>query len=231
MKKLTPNLNILPPEQRELWSHLSSTPPEFILYGGTAIALRLGHRESIDFDFFSERPFNPKDLYERVPYLQGADISQRSKNTLTCFVKADPKCQAVKVSFFGKLPLKHIQKAEQTVDNHIKVASSIDLLGMKCATVIDRVEKKDYIDIHAILTQTPLTLEHGLKAARAIYGKQYNPLITLKALSYFEGGNLDRLDETVKNEITKMVKNVDTSRLINEIHSKVKKKQQQDIER
>ena len=48
-----PRLDILPPEQRRLWNELGSVPTEFVLYGGTAIALHLGHRDSVDFDFFA----------------------------------------------------------------------------------------------------------------------------------------------------------------------------------
>ena len=49
---LTPRLEILPAPQRRLWDDLKHTPREFVLYGGTAPALRLGHRHSEDFDFF-----------------------------------------------------------------------------------------------------------------------------------------------------------------------------------
>jgi hypothetical protein len=51
-----PKLEILSPPQRRLWSELKETPQEFVFYGGTALALRLGHRTSEDFDFFSNRP-------------------------------------------------------------------------------------------------------------------------------------------------------------------------------
>jgi hypothetical protein len=47
-----PNLSILPEPQRRLWAELSNTPKTFVLYRGTALALRLGHRQSEDFDFF-----------------------------------------------------------------------------------------------------------------------------------------------------------------------------------
>ena len=53
-----PRLDILPPAQRRLWNELGSTPPDFVLYGGTALALRLGHRQSEDFDFFSSYSFS-----------------------------------------------------------------------------------------------------------------------------------------------------------------------------
>ena len=75
-------LEILPPEQLELWQQLGSTPADFVLYGGTALALRLGHRQSVDFDFFSARAFDPERLYRSLPYLQDAEITQIGANTL-----------------------------------------------------------------------------------------------------------------------------------------------------
>ena len=53
----TPNLKILPQGQRELWPLLGTIPARFTLYGGTALAIQLGHRESVDFDFFSSQAF------------------------------------------------------------------------------------------------------------------------------------------------------------------------------
>jgi hypothetical protein len=50
-------LSILPESQRKLWTELNQVPSEFVLYGGTALALRLGHRISVDFDFFTSLPF------------------------------------------------------------------------------------------------------------------------------------------------------------------------------
>ncbi len=44
MTRLTLNLNVLPESQREVWKRLGATPGNFVLYGGTALALRLGHR-------------------------------------------------------------------------------------------------------------------------------------------------------------------------------------------
>lgn len=49
----TPNLKILTQGQRELWPLLAAVSARFTLYGGTALAIQLGHRESVDFDFFS----------------------------------------------------------------------------------------------------------------------------------------------------------------------------------
>ena len=52
-----PRLDILPESQRRLWPELDAIPSEFVLYGGTGLALQLGHRASEDFDFFSSAGF------------------------------------------------------------------------------------------------------------------------------------------------------------------------------
>jgi hypothetical protein len=62
----TPNLSILPEPQRRLWAELRDTPKTFVLYGGTALALRLGHRQSEDFDFFSNKPFRSAALRDGI---------------------------------------------------------------------------------------------------------------------------------------------------------------------
>jgi len=82
----SPRLDVLPATQQRLWLELSQTPGDFILYGGTAIALRLGHRQSVDFDFFSPRTFEPLSLLEALPYLKGAEVRKSSANNLTVTV-------------------------------------------------------------------------------------------------------------------------------------------------
>lgn len=70
---LTPRLDILPPAQRALWDELVEIPPVFVLYGGTGLALRLGHRQSEDFDFFSNESFRPDELERRIPFLHRSE--------------------------------------------------------------------------------------------------------------------------------------------------------------
>lgn len=74
---LTPRLEVLPPEQRALWPALAATPSlGFALYGGTAVALRLGHRTSVDFDFFTEAPLDRDALRARLDFVDGASVIQ-----------------------------------------------------------------------------------------------------------------------------------------------------------
>jgi hypothetical protein len=74
-------------------------------------------------------------------------------------------------------------------ENGLWIASLLDLAALKLAVVQQRAEAKDYLDLYAIL-RSGISLEEGLGAARALYGAQFNPAITLKALAYFEDGDL-----------------------------------------
>jgi hypothetical protein len=76
MRRFTPRLDVLPSAQARLWQELRATPEYFTLYGGTAIGLRLGHRQSVDFDFFSSTHFEPAALLADVAYLRGAQVRQ-----------------------------------------------------------------------------------------------------------------------------------------------------------
>jgi hypothetical protein len=205
-----PRLDVLPSAQRRLWPELADTPPEFTLYGGTAIALRLGHRPSIDFDWFATESFAPNDLIERVPYLKGAAVRQSSPNTLTATVDRD---EPVQVSFFGGLDLGQVAEADIAAGPQIKVGSLIDLAGFKAAVVMRRAELRDYIDVHALMTKANIPLAEMLAAALIIYGDQFSPLLSLKALAYHDDAALRELPANVRRDLTAAVAATDPRRL------------------
>ncbi len=62
MSVITPYLGILPSAQARLWQELAALPPTFVLYGGTALALRTNARASEDFDFFTNEPVDAHAL-------------------------------------------------------------------------------------------------------------------------------------------------------------------------
>ncbi len=195
-KRFEPRLDILPAAQHRLWDELGATPSHFVLYGGTAIALRLAHRHSEDYDFFSNERFEPPRLKERISYLTGAEITQSSENTLTCIVdRGGP----VQVSFFGGLKLKRVAEPERA-RNAVWVASSLDLLAVKLGVLMARGAYKDYCDLDALL-QSGLNLQQGLAAARGAYGPEFNPVIAVKALTFFDEGDLHRLDSASRKRL------------------------------
>ncbi|HWG04458.1 MAG TPA: nucleotidyl transferase AbiEii/AbiGii toxin family protein, partial [Beijerinckiaceae bacterium] len=185
---------------------LSAVRREFVLYRGTAIALHLGHRQSVDFDFFSDRDLDSTRLSPSIPFLAEATITQREPNVFSCDVdRGGP----VRLSFFGLPWLVHLSPPLIAPDNGLQVASLLDLAGMKASVVQQRAEAKDYIDIDALITDGGVGLPMALAAAQAIHGAEFNPQSTLKALSYFDDGNLRRLSQSVKDRLAKAAREVD----------------------
>ena len=76
-----------------------------------------------------------------------------------------------------------------------------------------RAEAKDYRDIDAILRDGRIDLPTALASAQVLYGPQFNPQIALKALSYFDEGNLRRLAKATKDRLAKAAREVDLDRL------------------
>ena len=208
-RMLIPRLDILPAAQRALWPELSATPRDFTLYGGTAIALRLGHRASADFDFFGHTSFDPDRLLAAVPYLAGSRVLQREENTLTCRVtRGGP----VLVSFFGLPTIGRIEEPTPVEGSGLPVASLIDLAGMKASVLQKRAQAKDYIDIDALVA-AGISLPLALAAGRAIYGAAFEPQITLKALTYFGDGDLSALPADLQRRLAAAATAVDLDTL------------------
>jgi len=202
-----PNLTILPQQQLQLWPELDATPEHFTLYGGTALALHLGHRASVDFDFFSNQPFDPDELAAAVPYLKGTERVQVDMNTLKCRIERDGP---VLVSFFGGLGLGQVAPRDQVEGKRFYVASLLDIAGTKVAVVQKRAEAKDYLDID-VLIQHGIDLPTALAAGRIVYGRSFNPMITLKALSFFD--DLPTLPAEVRERLSTAVDAVDPTSL------------------
>ncbi len=210
MPEFSPRLEILPAAQRRLWAELSAVPDEFVLYGGTALALHLGHRNSVDFDFFGSRALDVAVLEARIPFLADAKIIQREKNTLSAIVD---RGAPVKVSFFGVPNLPRLAPPHVVKDNGLLVASLLDLAGTKASVVQLRAETRDYLDIDALMRLGKIGLPVALAAAEKLYGESFNPEITLKALSYFDDGNLRDLPEEVKLRLVNAAREVDLDHL------------------
>jgi len=206
----SPRLEILPAAQRNLWPELAETPADFTLYGGTAIALRLAHRQSADFDFFTLESFEPGALLEKIPYLKGASLRQAAPNTLS--VNVD-RGGTVQLSYFGGLGIGQVAPAENVEGPAFKVASLIDLAGVKIAVLPQRVALRDYLDIHALLTQARIALPEMLAAAGIIYGAQFNALVSLKALIYHKDFTLTDLPNSVRNDLLAAAKATDVQKL------------------
>ncbi len=209
MATFVPRLSVLPERQSRLWKELQPAARlGFVLYGGTAIALRLGHRTSVDFDFFTETHLSISDLRTEIAILRNALVLQEGPDTFSVFTSPEGDGgEAVKVSFFGSIEFGRVGTPEWTSDGIAQVASCEDLLATKLKVLLQRVESKDYLDIKALL-ESGVALDRGLSAARALFGPAFQPSESLKALVYFEGGDLHTLSQETKESLIRAARSV-----------------------
>ena len=175
-------LNILPSSQARVWKiflpHFKKLDSlDFYLAGGTALALQIGHRCSVDFDFFSRtKKIGPKvrSWLERFP-----DFLLRDFDLDTIH----GELHGVKISFIGAYRYPCIHKP--IVVQGVKLADISDLALMKLLALTHRAAIRDYIDLAAIL-RDHMSLQEILNLSQKKYSKTFNALIVLKSLISFE---------------------------------------------
>lgn len=152
---------------------------DFVLVGGTALALQLGHRISVDIDLFSSASFNENELadYLRAKYQFKLDFI--SKNTLKGEIDGvQLDCIAHQYPWINSLNL----------DENIRFASFDDIAAMKLNAIAGTGTRvKDFIDIAFLSCKIPLN--KMLEGYEMKYNT--NPIISIKAITYFDDVNFN----------------------------------------
>lgn len=198
--RFEPRLETLTDAQLTLWPKLVDLPTDVVLYGGTGLAMRLGHRLSVDFDFFVPGSFIPGSLRRSIPLLREAATIQSAPDTLVVSIGE------VRVAIYG-VALPALAGPDLSSDTGIPVASMVDLAATKVKAVLDRAEAKDYIDIAELLA-TGMGLADMLAGATALFGPSFNPLLALKALTTFDDGDLPTLAAEHRERLRAAVRDV-----------------------
>lgn len=157
----------------------------FYLAGGTGLALQIGHRKSIDFDFFSERQFDTSELFRKITEVfskESVTMVQQDANTVSVVVAG-----TINISFFF-YPYTLIKPKIES--EYMFLASIEDIACMKLSAIISRSVRKDYVDLYFILKQ------HSLSEYMMLAKQKYPTIdesVFLKSLVYFE----DIIDEPI----------------------------------
>jgi hypothetical protein len=155
----------------------------FYLAGGTGLALRIGHRLSVDLDFFIAELFDEESLIQRVQAMPGFALIERGPHTIHATI------QGVKVSFLG-YPYPVLFPFESFLE--VPVADSRDIACMKITAIASRGTKRDFIDLYVASQQ--FGLEHLLACFARKYARTgYNRMHILKSLTFFEDAEKDPL--------------------------------------
>jgi hypothetical protein len=174
------HLEILNTAQLELLPILSQFKREYYLVGGTAIALHIGHRESIDFDLFKEKDIRKKNVFSKLKNID-YKISFADYNQLNMLSKG------VKITFFS-FPYKVPVSAE--LKGVVKMPDLLTLAAMKAFALGRRAKYKDYVDLYFII-KFHYTVQEISAKAESIFKDQFIEKQFIAQLGYFKGINYD----------------------------------------
>lgn len=186
----TLHTKILPENQLQLFEILSAQSfiTDFYLAGGTGLALQIGHRRSLDFDFFKPEDFETSDIIRALVKIGSYERDNEETNTI------NGSLDNVKISFFG---YKFKVLDDFKIYKNIKLAGLRDIAAMKLEAIAGRGSKKDFVDIFFLLKQ--FTLEEIFTFHRIKYGiglnNQYHHL---KSLVYFSDAEADAMPVMIK---------------------------------
>lgn len=195
---------IFPEQQKRVWEELVECADKlnaqnFYLAGGSALALQIGHRQSVDLDFFTQSQDIAEQAFEWLKQIP--EFTARDMNAHTIHGEIG----GVKISMIGgyKYPL-----LEDTVmAGRLRLASIRDVGAMKLLAITHRATLRDYIDIAAII-RDHLALEALLEASTKKHGMAFDAMIPLRALISFEDidNEMPRLiDTTLEDSWQKII--------------------------
>lgn len=165
--------------------HRRSLLGEFYLAGGTGLALHIGHRRSIDLDFFNSNTFDEDKLLKKVEQMTGVSLVEKDTQTIHASI------QGTKVSFLGyDYPM--LFPIESFAE--VAVADARDIACMKISTILSRGKKRDFIDLYVAAER------HGLQQLTEMFRRKYerthyNFQYVLKSLTYFDDAEGDPMPE------------------------------------
>ena len=167
---------ILSPNQQELLPLLKVFKKEFYLVGGTAIALYLGHRRSIDFDLFKFSSIKPKSLVTKISESGFSyDVTRRVTEQLNVTI------HNVKFTFY-EYPFQI--ESPTSFEGIVKMPTLIDLAAMKAYALGRRSKWKDYVDLYFIL-KDHYTIKQISDRASVIYDQLFSEKLFRAQLSFF----------------------------------------------
>ena len=176
----------------------------FNLAGGTSLALQIGHRLSVDLDFFGHRPFETQEILDLLQPIGQVRMMSQSKNILVLNV------EGVKVDFVNyRYPvIKELVHIEG-----LRLLDLPDIAAMKLAAIAGRGRKKDFVDIYFLLKRYSLAQLFDFYSAKYEDGSTF---MVSRSITYFDDADQDEdlmlfkkvswqaIKETILKEVQKL---------------------------
>jgi len=196
---------VLNAAQRKLLPLMKQFKREYYLVGGTAIALHIGHRRSIDFDMFKSSAINHKRNLDKI-----AASGFSHQVTRRVSEQMNLQVNGVKLTFF-QYPFPIV--SECSFDGVFRMPSLLSLAAMKAYALGRRSKWKDYVDLYFLLT-AHFPIEIISERASTIFGELFSEKLFRAQLSFFDDidytESVDFLipnppsEETIKSELVQL---------------------------
>ncbi|RLC20772.1 MAG: hypothetical protein DRI57_04045 [Deltaproteobacteria bacterium] len=170
--------HILTKEQKELLPLIRQFRKDYYLAGGTAVALYLGHRRSVDFDLFSHKSIRRRRIKNIIEahHLPTKDVLFEAHDQLHLVVNC------VKMTFFH---FPHTVTPRESFEKIIRIPPLSDLAAMKAYALGGRAKWKDYVDLYFLL-KDHFDLKTISCRAKDIFGRFFNEKLFREQLAYFD---------------------------------------------
>jgi len=179
------HLNILDQNQKKVFPTLKQFAGNFYLAGGTAIALQIGHRQSIDFDLFSHKPVDQDYIRGIFRKIFGIDTVLVDESQELTFISSGVKLTFLQYPFTVEHP--------EWIHETISTPDLLTLAALKAYTLGRRSKWKDYVDLYFILNVH--SLPEIVKKAESMFGNEFSEKLFRVQLSYFK--DIDRNEEVI----------------------------------
>lgn len=173
---------ILSKEQKRLLPVIVLFKKEYYLVGETAIALHLGHRQSVDFDLFKKNKLRKNDIFTKL-----RSVSREIINGYEDSDQLNLMVDGVKFTFFQfpyEIPI------HSELEGIIKMPNLLTLSAMKAFALVRRAKWKDYVDLYFIL-KFHFSIKEISNEAKVLFKDQFSEKMFKMQLGYFDGINYD----------------------------------------
>ncbi len=201
------NPKVLPAEAWDVVRRLDREDllADWILAGGTALALQLGHRISLDLDFFRHDAFDVAGLRVSLAKLGPLDVPSMAAGTLHA------RLDGVLLTFLrSEVPFLY----EPIPYRGLRLADVRDIAAMKVIAVAGRGSRKDFVDLHAYFESGATFGDLMGVVQRRYEGTDFNPLHLLRSLVYF--------DDAEAEPMPRMLAKTDWSRIRHRLETEVR---------
>jgi len=202
---------ILDPRRTATFNKLSAFKNKAYLAGGTALALQLNHRLSLDFDLFLTKPLS-RYLYKEIQSLFGPNFKtiRKSGNQISILTADNIKIDFV---HYWYKPLLSFVKTTS-----IDLASIEDIAADKANTLGHRGQWRDYVDLFVLIREKVLSLEKIMELSKKKFGGEFNEALFLEQLIFFadlqvsgtkflkEEYSEKQIKDFLANEVTRFLK-------------------------